>query len=359
MDEPDTSLKHEEDLFYPLKRKIYLAILPITIVATLVSWVITDFGKDEDLYGKLILPGFATWMVLWFAVLLWRRAGFRAAELGIFWGSVFLLVVNLYRNLGELSYSGIWQPDLWMGILFPMAHIVFNPREALRISFFIYLLYVAIGLGVIIPQFRAGETIDWNTIIHIYASQMAYFLMTRLVLGLKEQLTRLRLEAAKFYQMAHTDPLTGIDNRRSMMAALRNELERRKTTGQAVSLILLDLDNFKQINDRHGHEMGDRVLTHVANLLRQNLRASDRVGRWGGEEFVLLLPETPLGDAQVLAERLQKALMENPLEDLRPISASFGVATTTPEDTPDTLVSKADTAMYASKQAGGNRVRVA
>jgi diguanylate cyclase (GGDEF)-like protein len=122
---------------------------------------------------------------------------------------------------------------------------------------------------------------------------------------------------------------------------------------------LLDLDRFKQINDRYGHEVGDRVLLHVAELLRAHSRKTDQVGRWGGEEFIVLLPCTPLHEACSLAERLQAVLNEHPLEGHYLVSASFGVATALPHDTPDSLVSRADNAMYVSKEMGGNRVEVA
>ena len=351
-------LPDENVALYGLKRRIYLALLPLVAVVGLVSWAITDFGRDEDLVGKLIVSGFSLWMALLTVLLLLSRRSFRWVELGMYWGAVGLFVVNLYRNLGQLNETGIWQPDLWMGIMFLAAHFIFAPRAALQVSIALFVAYGLVGLWVLVPQAMAGKTLDQITILHIYASQLGYLLMTRLLVGIKEHLAQTRLEATRFYQMAHTDPLTGVDNRRSLMDMLKAALE-RKSSHEPVSLILLDLDNFKQINDRYGHEIGDRVLVHVASLLQQNLRQADQVGRWGGEEFVLLLPNTVQGEAQGLAERMQRVLMENPLENLRPISASFGVATAVLGDTPDTLVSKADTAMYASKQAGGNRVEIA
>ncbi|MER3482569.1 MAG: hypothetical protein C4332_04875 [Meiothermus sp.] len=166
------------------------------------------------------------------------------------------------------------------------------------------------------------------------------------------------LETLALHELAHTDPLTHLANRRSSRNAIKAEPERHPAA-EPVSLLLLDLDRFKAINDTHGHEVGGRVLVHVAELLHSHSRKGDQVGRWGGEEFVLLLPNTLLREAQELVERLQGILNANLLEGRYPVSASFGVATAFPEDTADSLVSRADRAMYRSKQAGGNRVVVA
>jgi diguanylate cyclase (GGDEF)-like protein len=269
------------------------------------------------------------------------------------------MVLNIYYNLLALSSEGLWNSSLWIAVVFVMAYFVFAPRLAWLVSLGIFSAFVLAGLLALIPSALRAIPFDQNSVVQLYVSQLSYLVLFRLLVLSKEHSMRVRLEAAKLYGLAHTDPLTSIANRRSIMEALRQALEQNQRTEQPLSLVLLDLDRFKQINDQYGHEMGDRVLIHTAQVLQQNLRQSDLLGRWGGEEFVLLLPNTPIQEAHQLCKRLQRLLAENPLDSLPPVSASFGLATAVSGDTPDYLVSRADTAMYLSKQAGGNRVEVA
>mgnify|MGYP001770898247 CR=1 FL=1 len=244
-----------------------------------------------------------------------------------------------------VAKEGVWLTALWMG-------------AALRVSAGLYVGLLASGWAALLPQILAGTWFDANVVVQLYGSQLIYLLLTRLLVAYREQAGRLCLETLALHELAHTDPLTHLANRRSSRNAIKAEPERHPAA-EPVSLLLLDLDRFKAINDTHGHEVGGRVLVHVAELLHSHSRKGDQVGRWGGEEFVLLLPNTLLREAQELVERLQGILNANLLEGRYPVSASFGVATAFPEDTADSLVSRADRAMYRSKQAGGNRVVVA
>lgn len=161
-------------------------------------------------------------------------------------------------------------------------------------------------------------------------------------------------------RLASVDALTGLMNRRAFLDALRLELARAKRHGHALSVILLDVDHFKLINDTYGHASGDAVLSSVGKLLAGKSRAGDLVARWGGEEFVLALHATPLEGAMVLAER-QRAALEA-LEIIGPegrriaITASFGVALLSPDDSIESVVDRADRSMYFAKSSGRNRV---
>jgi diguanylate cyclase (GGDEF)-like protein len=157
-----------------------------------------------------------------------------------------------------------------------------------------------------------------------------------------------------------TDSLTGLFNRRHLFALAEREFQRARRFGRALSVIMLDVDHFKQVNDRHGHAAGDQVLAEVARRLRGSIRAIDLIGRYGGEEFVLVLPETALPGAGLLGERLRLAIANTPVATLDgplAITASLGIASTEP-DVADVaaLINRADQALYAAKQAGRNRV---
>jgi diguanylate cyclase (GGDEF)-like protein len=159
---------------------------------------------------------------------------------------------------------------------------------------------------------------------------------------------------------AATDGLTDLANRRSLDEELVLEWRRAHRVGHSLAFVLLDLDNFKQVNDTHGHQAGDAVLRSVGHVLLEGVRQVDLAGRYGGEEFALILPETDLPGALKLAERLRVALESTQVEladgkTLR-VTASFGVAVKDELRSADELVAVADEALYAAKRAGKNRV---
>jgi len=153
------------------------------------------------------------------------------------------------------------------------------------------------------------------------------------------------------------DGLSGLFNRTHWEDTVRAEFARCRRTGQAATLILADLDHFKQINDLYGHAEGDSVIRRFADLLRTNLRDIDVPGRYGGEEFGILLPLTPLPEAMEVVRRLHRRLHEAPLSRHRTITASFGVAELTADiDTPETWIRQADLTLYRAKYDGRDRI---
>jgi two-component system, cell cycle response regulator len=161
---------------------------------------------------------------------------------------------------------------------------------------------------------------------------------------------------------ATTDPLTGIMNRRALLAALDMEQSRSERHGYPMSLLLLDVDHFKAINDGSGHAMGDKVLTTLGRLLSTSSRKTDIVGRWGGEEFVVVLAGAGENGARIFAERLRKAVEDLELFDERGerilVRISIGIACLEVNDTAEVLIGRADRAMYQAKATGRNRVVV-
>jgi two-component system cell cycle response regulator len=160
--------------------------------------------------------------------------------------------------------------------------------------------------------------------------------------------------------MATTDALTGLLNRRAFLESTRREVARAKRYNDHLSVVLLDVDHFKQINDKRGHAAGDLVLSAVGKLLNTTLRTCDIVARWGGEEFVLVLPATALEQAQEVAERVRKELaganIKDSNGDVIPVTASFGVAAYNGGETLEQMIDRSDRAMYLAKSGGRNRV---
>ena len=181
-------------------------------------------------------------------------------------------------------------------------------------------------------------------------------------IGLITDITERKCMERQLLQSATTDDLTGTRNRRAFFAAAEQEVERSARYGNAVAVVMVDLDFFKQINDQHGHAMGDQALRAAAEALRVNLREVDILGRLGGEEFAALLPETGLAGALEVAERLRQAIavIAIPLGAGQPpltLTASLGVAERAAAETAvDKMLARADGALYRAKAQGRNRV---
>jgi diguanylate cyclase len=188
------------------------------------------------------------------------------------------------------------------------------------------------------------------------ATQMLAFFL-RQSFQLTHELSQARIAAER---LARVDELTGLSNRRAFRELAEQNLAQARRYAQPTAVVMLDVDHFKQINDRFGHAAGDLALKAVAETICRCLRQSDVAGRWGGEEFSVLLPQTAAADALSLAERLREAVTSSPVvfEGQRiDLTASFGVAAAR-RDAPalDELVRQADEALYEAKQSGRNRV---
>ncbi len=167
---------------------------------------------------------------------------------------------------------------------------------------------------------------------------------------------------AELAQLARTDSLTGLPNRRAFLEAAATEMERMQRSGRAFSILMTDIDLFKRINDTHGHDSGDAVLKNVASVLRDSVRSQDTVARWGGEEMIILLPETEWEAARTVAEKCRRALETTPLSvdgNSLHVTLTIGVSQVRPGESVQACIRRADEALYAGKQAGRNRVTAA
>lgn len=176
---------------------------------------------------------------------------------------------------------------------------------------------------------------------------------------LKEKNKLIAAQAQKLETLVSSDFLTGLSNRRGFMDRALHEEKRFLRSARPFAFILLDIDHFKQVNDIYGHECGDNVLTGVARTLEKALRRQDMVARWGGEEFICLLPETGLEGAGNVAEKVRRAISGTPLKTGSgrvTVTATLGVSEYTGDNTIEACIRKADQALYRGKAAGRNRV---
>jgi diguanylate cyclase (GGDEF)-like protein len=167
-------------------------------------------------------------------------------------------------------------------------------------------------------------------------------------------------ERARLERLAVTDPHTKAFNRRYLLPKLQEEMSRAERQGAPLSMLLMDLDHFKRVNDDHGHAAGDRVLREFADRVRVETRRQDALVRWGGEEFVLVMPDTDRDRALLVAERIRVAMSARPFTTQAGVelaqTVSIGQATWDGKETADEIERRADAAMYAAKHAGRDRV---
>lgn len=178
----------------------------------------------------------------------------------------------------------------------------------------------------------------------------------------RRRLERISAELQRFETLAMSDPLTGVSNRRGLYDALARDVAAAVRMKVPLSLAIMDIDHFKRINDEHGHQAGDRALTHFARVIKSGIRAMDSLCRYGGEEFVLMLPNTGAQGAHFVIDRLRVKMENTPLssDDLRiTVRFSAGVAELQPDETGEAMLQRADMALLRAKQSGRNKVLIA
>jgi diguanylate cyclase (GGDEF)-like protein/PAS domain S-box-containing protein len=234
------------------------------------------------------------------------------------------------------------------------------PESALRNIDYFQRLYDAIEAGTKPPIFLGEQeyyrkdgsimTGDLQIIPHTDADGKVVE-----ILGVTRDISERKMLEAELTRLAITDPMTGVWNRNH-----GRELLEAQTSGpdraEMQSVLMVDIDNFKSINDTHGHEVGDRVLIEVARRLRESVRDSDFVARWGGEEFVILLRDCPLADAVARAEKIRRQIAEAPFADAGTVTISVGAAELTADEDLDHWLVRADRALYEAKRSGRNTV---
>lgn len=280
---------------------------------------------------------------------LWQMAANIALQIGFLVaapqiGYVFFCVIFLIFSFGTLRMTA-WQATIaWTVMTLGMVPI-----------------FLLSDLQVTMPAVTFPERLAAMLVFTATVGQCAFVGLYGS--GLRRQLYQssqaLRVAYQRIEELAQIDELTGAFNRRSVMKKLNDEVARARRLKHPCSVALIDLDWFKRINDAFGHPAGDEVLRTFAISAFANIRGIDVFGRYGGEEFLLVLPETPHGDAERILNRLRIIIAELDWSALSPgmaLSISAGVATLMPNETPDSLLARADAALYAAKRNGRNRI---
>ncbi|MGE5758437.1 MAG: diguanylate cyclase [Sideroxydans sp.] len=243
-----------------------------------------------------------------------------------------------------------WQPDEWIGGSY---ELIVHPDDLAHMR----ELFVNAQAGKPLPVFqvriltKSGEYLDAEI-----AANPIHRGGAIAILGVVRDITERKQKEKEIHLLAATDSLTGIINRREFTSILENELARAKRYATPLSLVMYDLDHFKQVNDTFGHDAGDHVLQTVANLVKRSIRAIDVDARWGGEEFMILMPQSDIEGARNAAEKLRVAIAGQHFDKVGYITASFGVAEFGSGDDIGSLLKRVDDALYKAKGRGRNCV---
>jgi diguanylate cyclase (GGDEF)-like protein len=269
-----------------------------------------------------------------------------------------LITLGAYASLGDhRGNAAILMAQVIMLSMFRL-----KPRQVLMLGVSTVVMLGACILAITLkdPVLYKPST-GWTHFILAGSTLLLLALIGKWVSDIRVRITRQSRELTEaidtLQQMATTDMLTGTLNRRMLTELLEGEFKLWERTGQRFCVALFDVDHFKQVNDRHGHAVGDLVLKRFVERSRPQLRQVDKLGRWGGEEFLLLLPHASLDAALVAADRIREsfeALRFDEAPGLR-VSVSGGVAEVRPGEVLEHTIDRADAALYSAKQAGRNR----
>lgn len=344
------------------KRRVYLVAIVFAMVVTALSWVTREPG---DLILERGYPLLFVALVGFAAVLARSDVALRPLEftmLGVVGAAI------LGRLTWHLHFAGPLDEHLlvlagahyWsVAVLVVGCFVVLDRRGGLWLGIGILAFSAALVAGAVWRElqldgvFPTGEVL---VLARVHGFLAALLALVVAVAGLHEQLFRALARAEALDERASTDPMTGLANRWSGQEVLVREREAASRYGRSLSVIMLDLDHFKRINDERGHAAGDRVLRVVGDALRTTVRHVDTATRWGGEEFLVIAPDTTIDDAEQLAHRCHEAIRGvRPGEDIA-LTATFGVAQLQPGETLDELLDRVDGLLYRGKALGRDRV---
>jgi diguanylate cyclase len=267
--------------------------------------------------------------------------------------------VLVHAGLGTVLVG--WESGFHYFLLMfiPALFVTMRARSAWILAACLWVYYV--GLDVLMWYIEPLQPISSTALlgVHVFNLTVVFSMFSYLALFYVITVTRAHKSLAR---MATTDSLTGLFNRRHMIALIEKEMARHHRHPSNLTLMLMDIDHFKQINDQYGHDIGDRVLNAVSHSLKSSMREQDFIGRWGGEEFLAVLPETDLDQAAASAERIRKAIQALVIDNdgnKVSVTLSIGITLYRAEEVLSNAIARADHALYEGKSAGRNRVEMA
>ncbi|MBU3023377.1 GGDEF domain-containing protein [Aestuariibacter sp. A3R04] len=335
---------HDRD--YWRARLIFQALLLIVVtfgILFCVNWFLLDNKTVAfiDLIG-VIIPAV---LYVWF-----RKSG--NVRLCTWALSIFVtLLLSAYLIVSQ----GLHYSMLWATTLPPLTFFLLGRRGGTIFSVYIFCLTGYLGWHQYAQQ--AVHIFSYKSLMNIAEIAVVHILIFRLYERTRESANRqIQIQQNRLSLLALTDQLTGLYNRSKFESAFEDMMKLHRH--EVCALVILDIDHFKTVNDKYGHNVGDKVLKGFGDMILADIRHSDVLARWGGEEFVALLPFTSIDSAYVLVERWRKKIACEPIEGVA-ITISAGVTACYKEETLTATIERADAALYLAKEKGRNKVEIA
>ncbi|MCB9895883.1 MAG: GGDEF domain-containing protein [Planctomycetes bacterium] len=348
------------------ERKLLLLLLPLFALAAGTAWAEAELQGSAHWYERyVLLPSSFAFL----ALLVWnyllspaRVALVRNATLVVGPG---IVLVGWGRQLWDLHYTGFDHElyfDIAPWLIFCSVLFLFLLPGRLSWRFAAgYYVLTLLMLGIFLAVHRESlPTIVVNEFsLNIVIAPPVFIVLTSAFTRLRADYARARTHAEDLQEMAMLDGLTRLPNRRAFAQSFKRAKARQLRSKTPLCVMLIDIDHFKRVNDTYGHQVGDEVLVGLANILLRELRGTDEVFRWGGEEFMVLLEETPQKHLAEVAERLRAAVEAANLLERSTLTISIGATHIGVNEGEDVVYPRADEALYASKRDGRNRVTIA
>lgn len=338
-----------------IKKKIYQRVVIIGLMIIPVFFVIYYIENSlTTLDWVIYLTNFIFNSISVFGFIKWKHRFIKPFEYFSF-SIVFIFFLGLFvvflQKLSSGSPTDMGEFSLWVAIIYIIAFLYFSKRQALQLSaFFIFGLFV-IGFVYGINEWgQASFSKEFGYLMEVFGSSITYITMLYFTTALKEQYIESEVRSKLMTSIANTDSLTGVYSRSKISELLDYYVKQAQLHKQSLSIVILDVDRFKHVNDNFGHATGDYVLRRMVELLRSNLRENDYLGRWGGDEFLLICPDANEKAIFSLANRLENSISPEIFSNIGNPSISTGTATYQTDDSPESLLQRADIEMYKRKK---------
>lgn len=339
-----------------LKRTVLMTIMGLSWISSNLAWFIMEWLGTSSPVLRLVFGANTLFHPVMGAIVKWRLRPLHVVELSCLTFATAVCAACMALRFYGGSYGARIDLEplyLWMPVIYVFAFTLDDHRRSLRVSLMILATFIAISVPYLLrglAQPHINVTIQMHLVSAVLIAAL-FFFASHL-----HRLQTAQLTVDELARLANTDELTKLANRRRMTEAIDFELARYARYQHPFSLIVFDVDHFKTVNDRFGHMVGDHTLVALTACAKEVLREVDTLGRWGGEEFLVILPETGFDDTVRKATELCAHIAAAPLLHDHPVTISGGVTSVLPGDTADALLQRADVALYAAKRAGRNRV---
>ena len=340
-----------------VQRRVFLWLGPAGVLACVVA-LATQWG-DVDPLDRYALPGLAAMMLGMSGALALNLLSVTLTTRVTFIANAAYLLLSLNHQFWQFvpDHQMLSESSYWFAVVYATAFLAFRAAQAMQVCTAIFVCTVLICAVQLLNLWTAGGlSLTGRTV----ASVGQFVLSSGVLVLIQYAVDKLRQQLDQVRAAAYLDVLTGLPNRRFAQQQLDALAQAASAhTGRVFSLVMIDIDYFKQVNDTYGHHAGDMVLRETGRVLGKHLTGKQFIARWGGEEFVLVLPGLHKREGKALAETSRRELYQHVFDQVGGLTASFGVAEWAGGDDLEAVMKRADAALYAAKRQGRNGVRVA